>query len=217
MKMMKAVIPKKQANGLDMWQVLGDEPNPYHEVDIKSTVLNEYNDLSPNQREDFDHAFNEDLVDIANKLTNNPTKYNDRRKNKFYRRMAQVTFDLPDNFTYKASKSIIDEFGEDYVCRFFENVTSATGVKKFRKKHGKDYTLDHEWPRQQSARLMIEEYQEKEYSYTYFCELWLQKYSHVNFVSTEENSALSKYVELRGFKNPNHLYEECRIQLVSLK
>ena len=215
MKTIKAVIPKKEANGLDLWQVLGDEPDPYHEVNINSTSLNEYNDLSRNQREDFDHTFNEDIIPVADKFFNNPN-YTDRKKKKFYRRIAQSTFDLPNNFTFRASESIIQEFGLDYVYSFFKNGES-TAVKNFREKHGKDYTLDHEWPRQQTARILIEEYLENKYDYTYFCEQWLQKYSYVNFVRTEENSDLSTYVKQRSFKNPKHLYEECKIQLVSLK
>ena len=133
-----------------------------------------------------------------------------------YRSLSQILFDLPIKFTNRASRSVINDFGINEIRNSFIGNSPAGSLDKFRKKYGKVICFDHEWPRQQTARILIHEYQNFPFSFEYFHKQWETKYSFVNLVTTEENGELSSYTKANGFTDPKTLYQNCIVVLENL-
>jgi hypothetical protein len=204
---------KNSPKGRNIFHLSGDERrNPYREVDVNSVSLNNFNELTSTAIRKLRYTYSQDIISIANKFSENP---NHEFETELYRRLSQSFFDLPINFTYRASEKIIEELGKGYIYDLFLG-TPETGLKKLRAAHGKNYTFDHEWPRQRSARIIIDEYQKTKFDFNYFWEEWNSKYSRVNLVTSTENGNLKSYEEACGFTNPIDLYKGCEIQLQQL-
>ena len=133
-----------------------------------------------------------------------------------YRSLSQILFDLPIKFTNRASRSVINDFGINEIRNSFIGNSPAGSLDKYRKKYGKVICFDHEWPRQQTARILIHEYQNFPFSFEYFHKQWETKYSFVNLVTTEENGELSSYTKANGFTDPKTLYQNCIVVLENL-
>ena len=154
------------------------------------------------------------IKEVAEKHSNLSNDYPFIRRD--YRSLSQILFDLPIKFTNRASRSVINDFGINEIRNSFIGNSPAGSLDKFRKKHGKVITFDHEWPRQQTARILIHEYQNFPFSFEYFHKQWETKYSFVNLVTTEENSELSSHTKANGFTDPKTLYQNCIVVLENL-
>ena len=154
------------------------------------------------------------IKEVAEKHSNLSNDYPFIKRD--YRSLSQILFDLPIKFTNRASRSVINDFGINEIRNSFIGNSCEYNLKKFRKKHGKVITFDHEWPRQQTADILIQQYQNSPFSFEYFHEQWENKYSFVNLVTTEENSALSTYTKANEFTDPKTLYQNSLVVLESL-
>ena len=154
------------------------------------------------------------IAEVAEKHNNLTDNYEFIMKD--YRSVSQVLFDLPTKFTNRVSRSVVNKFSFNLIQNSFIRNSPAVNLDKFRKEHGKVICFDHEWPRQKTAQILIQQYQNSPYSFDDFREQWEDKYSWVNLVTTEENSDLSKHTIANGFTDPKTLYQNCLVVLENL-
>ena len=205
---------KNKISGRNIFQLAGDEKtNPYCEVNLNSIQLNDWNSLIESKQRKLRFAYSE-IGRIAKKLLEEP---NTEFKTELLRQLSQILFDCIVVFTNRASTKLVDKYGKDYLYDFFHGyVDMESRVDAFKKQHGSEsITIDHEWPRQKTAKILVEQFQEKEFDFTYFWEEWNTKYSFVNLVTTRENGVLNGSAK-KLFINPKRLYEDCHIDLIDL-
>ena len=205
---------KNKISGRNIFQLAGDEKtNPYCEVNLNSIQLNDWNSLIESKQRKLRFAYSE-IGRIAKKLLEEP---NTEFKTELLRQLSQILFDCIVVFTNRASTKLVDKYGKDYLYDFFhEYADMESRVDAFKKQHGSEsITIDHEWPRQKTAKILVEQFQEKEFDFTYFWEEWNTKYSFVNLVTTRENGVLNGSAK-KLFINPKRLYEDCHIDLIDL-
>ena len=205
---------KNKISGRNIFQLAGDEKtNPYCEVNLNSIQLNDWNSLIESKQRKLRFAYSE-IGRIAKKLLEEP---NTEFKTELLRQLSQILFDCIVVFTNRASTKLVDKYGKDYLYDFFHGYTDMESrVDAFKKQHGSEsITIDHEWPRQKTAKILVEQFQEKEFDFTYFWEEWNTKYSFVNLVTTRENGVLNGSAK-KLFINPKRLYEDCHIDLIDL-
>jgi len=183
---------------------------PYYEVNPRSLS---YLAWTEGEEKNLKYAYVR-ITEVAEKHSKLSDNYEFITKD--YRSVSQVLFDLPVKFTNRVSKSVINAFDINLIYKFFIGNSATGNLDRFRKKHGKVITFDHEWPRQQTASILIQEYQNSPFSFDDFREQWENKYSFVNLVTTEENGTLSSYTKTNGFTDPKTLYQNCRIILENL-
>tara|TARA_B100000902_G_scaffold192520_1_gene183953 strand:+ start:1065 stop:1703 length:639 start_codon:yes stop_codon:yes gene_type:complete len=208
------VKKKNKISGRNIFQLAGDEKvNPYCEVNLKSIQLNDWNSLIESKQRKLRFAYSE-IERIAKKLLEEP---NTEFKTELLRQLSQILFDCIVIFTNRASTKLVDKYGKDYLYDFFNGYTDMESrVDAFKKEHGSEsITIDHEWPRQKTAKILVEQFQEKEFDFTHFWEEWNTKYSFVNLVTTRENGVLNGGAK-KLFINPKRLYEDCHIDLIDL-
>ena len=201
-------------SGRNIFQLAGDEKtNPYCEVNLNSIQLNDWNSLIESKQRKLRFAYSE-IGRIAKKLLEEP---NTEFKTELLRQLSQILFDCIVVFTNRASTKLVDKYGKDYLYDFFHGYADMESrVDAFKKQHGSEsITIDHEWPRQKTAKILVEQFQEKEFDFTYFWEEWNTKYSFVNLVTTRENGVLNGSAK-KLFINPKRLYEDCHIDLIDL-
>ena len=205
---------KNNISGRNIFQLAGDEKtNPYCEVNLNSIQLNDWNSLIESKQRKLRFAYSE-IGRIAKKLLEEP---NTEFKTELLRQLSQILFDCIVVFTNRASTKLVDKYGKDYLYDFFYGYADMESrVDAFKKQHGSEsITIDHEWPRQKTAKILVEQFQEKEFDFTYFWEEWNTKYSFVNLVTTRENGVLNGSAK-KLFINPKRLYEDCHIDLIDL-
>ena len=205
---------KNKISGRNIFQLAGDEKtNPYCEVNLNSIQLNDWNSLIESKQRKLRFAYSE-IGRIAKKLLEEP---NTEFKTELLRQLSQILFDCIVVFTNRASTKLVDKYGKDYLYDFFHGYADMESrVDAFKKQHGSEsITIDHEWPRQKTAKILVEQFQEKEFDFTYFWEEWNTKYSFVNLVTTRENGVLNGSAK-KLFINPKRLYEDCHIDLIDL-
>ena len=205
---------KNKISGRNIFQLAGDEKtNPYCEVNLNSIQLNDWNSLIESKQRKLRFAYSE-IGRIAKKLLEEP---NTEFKTELLRQLSQILFDCIVVFTNRASTKLVDKYGKDYLYDFFHGYADMENrVDAFKKQHGSEsITIDHEWPRQKTAKILVEQFQEKEFDFTYFWEEWNTKYSFVNLVTTRENGVLNGSAK-KLFINPKRLYEDCHIDLIDL-
>ena len=205
---------KNKISGRNIFQLAGDEKtNPYCEVNLNSIQLNDWNSLIESKQRKLRFAYSE-IGRIAKKLLEEP---NTEFKIELLRQLSQILFDCIVVFTNRASTKLVDKYGNDYLYDFFHGYADMESrVDAFKKQHGSEsITIDHEWPRQKTAKILVEQFQEKEFDFTYFWEEWNTKYSFVNLVTTRENGVLNGSAK-KLFINPKRLYEDCHIDLIDL-
>mgnify|MGYP001232771361 FL=1 len=205
---------KNKISGRNIFQLAGDEKtNPYCEVNLNSIQLNDWNSLIESKQRKLRFAYSE-IGRIAKKLLEEP---NTEFKTELLRQLSQILFDCIVVFTNRASTKLVDKYGKDYLYDFFYGYADMESrVDAFKKQHGSEsITIDHEWPRQKTAKILVEQFQEKEFDFTYFWEEWNTKYSFVNLVTTRENGVLNGSAK-KLFINPKRLYEDCHIDLIDL-
>ena len=205
---------KNKISGRNIFQLAGDEKtNPYCEVNLNSIQLNDWNSLIESKQRKLRFAYSE-IGRIAKKLLEEP---NTEFKTELLRQLSQILFDCIVVFTNRASTNLVDKYGKDYLYDFFHGYADMESrVDAFKKQHGSEsITIDHEWPRQKTAKILVEQFQEKEFDFTYFWEEWNTKYSFVNLVTTRENGVLNGSAK-KLFINPKRLYEDCHIDLIDL-
>jgi len=208
------VKKKNKISGRNIFQLAGDEKtNPYCEVNLNSIQLNDWNSLIESKQRKLRFAYSE-IGRIAKKLLEEP---NTEFKTELLRQLSQILFDCIVVFTNRASTKLVDKYGKDYLYDFFYGYADMESrVDAFKKQHGSEsITIDHEWPRQKTAKILVEQFQEKEFDFTYFWEEWNTKYSFVNLVTTRENGVLNGSAK-KLFINPKRLYEDCHIDLIDL-
>tara|TARA_B100000287_G_C20354071_1_gene671065 strand:+ start:69 stop:707 length:639 start_codon:yes stop_codon:yes gene_type:complete len=208
------VKKKNKISGRNIFQLAGDEKtNPYCEVNLNSIQLNDWNSLIESKQRKLRFAYSE-IGRIAKKLLEEP---NTEFKTELLRQLSQILFDCIVVFTNRASTKLVDKYGKDYLYDFFHGYADMESrVDAFKKQHGSEsITIDHEWPRQKTAKILVEQFQEKEFDFTYFWEEWNTKYSFVNLVTTRENGVLNGSAK-KLFINPKRLYEDCHIDLIDL-
>tara|TARA_B100000085_G_C18351855_1_gene434660 strand:+ start:69 stop:707 length:639 start_codon:yes stop_codon:yes gene_type:complete len=208
------VKKKNKISGRNIFQLAGDEKtNPYCEVNLNSIQLNDWNSLIESKQRKLRFAYSE-IGRIAKKLLEEP---NTEFKTELLRQLSQILFDCIVVFTNRASTKLVDKYGKDYLYDFFHGYADMENrVDAFKKQHGSEsITIDHEWPRQKTAKILVEQFQEKEFDFTYFWEEWNTKYSFVNLVTTRENGVLNGSAK-KLFINPKRLYEDCHIDLIDL-
>ena len=205
---------KNKISGRNIFQLAGDEKtNPYCEVNLNSIQLNDWNSLIESKQRKLRFAYSE-IGRIAKKFLEEP---NTEFKTELLRQLSQILFDCIVVFTNRASTKLVDKYGKDYLYDFFHGYADMENrVDAFKKQHGSEsITIDHEWPRQKTAKILVEQFQEKEFDFTYFWEEWNTKYSFVNLVTTRENGVLNGSAK-KLFINPKRLYEDCHIDLIDL-
>ena len=205
---------KNKISGRNIFQLAGDEKtNPHCEVNLNSIQLNDWNSLIESKQRKLRFAYSE-IERIAKKLLEEP---NTEFKTELLRQLSQILFDCIVVFTNRASTKLVDKYGKDYLYDFFHGYADMESrVDAFKKQHGSEsITIDHEWPRQKTAKILVEQFQEKEFDFTYFWEEWNTKYSFVNLVTTRENGVLNGSAK-KLFINPKRLYEDCHIDLIDL-
>ena len=136
--------------------------------------------------------------------------------NKDYRSVAQAIFDCPVIFTNRASKSVLTEYGEQYIRDYFIGYEPKSRVQEWRTNYGKYVVMDHEYPRAIAASTLIKEYINSPFSEDYFVDEYINKYGLVNLVSDHENGVLGQYSKKNVFVSPKVLYQNCGIALESL-
>ena len=205
---------KDKPNGRNVFHLTGDlKVNAYCEVNLNSIQFNDWSDLIDSKQLKLRFAYNE-IGRISKKLLEEP---NTEFKTELLRQLSQILFDCNVVFTNRASTKLVDNYGKDYLYDFFSESDDMKGrIKEFKSKHGSEsITIDHEWPRQKTAKILIEQFQEKKFDFTYFWEEWNTKYSFVNLVTTNENGVLNGGAK-KLFINPKRLYEDCHIDLIDL-
>ena len=207
-------MKKNKVSGRNIFHLSGDEKtNPYCEIDLNSIKLNDWNSLIESKQRKLRFAYN-DIRRIAKTLLEEP---NTEFKTELLRQLSQILFDCIAIFTNRASTQLVDKYGKIYLYDFFHGYADIESrVDAFKKEHGSEsITIDHEWPRQKTAKFLVEQFQEKEFDFTYFWEEWNTKYSFVNLVTTKENGELNAGAK-KLFINPKRLYEDCHINLIDL-
>ena len=205
---------KDKPNGRNVFHLTGDlKINPYCEVDINSINLNDWSSLLGSKQKKLRFAFLE-IQRIAKKLSEEP---NTEFKTELFRQLSQVLFDCVVIFTNRASVTLVNTYGKDFLYDYFHGYTDMENrIDAFKKEYGSEsITIDHEWPRQKTAKILVEEFQKMEFDFTYFWEEWNTKYSFVNLVTTKENGVLNGGAK-KLFINPKRLYEDCSIDLIDL-
>jgi hypothetical protein len=185
------------------------EKVPYSEPNSDSLSIRAITDLTKIQLNKVEYAYFR-ITDTAEKHSN--LDYNSNFIRLGYRSLSQTFFDLPYTFTNRVSREVLNTYEINYLCDYFLNYEIKSRLEDFREQHESvKIALDHEWPRQETARILIEEYQNCPFSFDYFWKDWITKYSFVNMVTVKENGRLSSLVKNKDFVfvNPKHLYQNC--------
>lgn len=196
--------------GLENWNPRSDIR--YDEFDSDSLPTLNWSDA---KKDSLNYAYTR-IVEVAEKHKNLPPDYKHIKKD--YRSVAQAFFDVPSIFTNRVSKGVIELFGIDFIRQFFVGYEISNRVASFRKEHGKQICLDHEWPRAATAEILIKEYMNHPFTEEQFTTIFTQKYGLVNLVTSNENGKLGGFIGMgkNKFTDPKTLYQECGIELISL-